>query len=518
MVDYKRILQLHAEDISQRGIAEALRCSRNTVARVLATAKGLQVSFAEVAGLDSSEIGHLLFPKQETSSPYKQPDFPYIHKELARNGVTLLILWGEYANKCRQENDIPYQYSFFCEQYRRWAQATKATMRIPRKPAEITEVDWAGDTMVFVDPLTGERRDAYLFVAALTYSAYAYVEAFDNMALGAWIDAHVHAFSYFGGTTRLLVPDNLRTGVTRADRYEPALNPMYNALADHYQTVIIPGRVGTPRDKPQVEGSVRHIAYQIVAALRNRHFIGIYELNDAISEELERLNAKPFQKRDDSRIVVFSSKEKPLLRPLPTFPFEPSEFKKAKVAPNYHIQVDGCFYSVPSRFIGQGMDVRITARTVEISSGTERVATHPRILGRKGAYSTIEEHMPKEHRDYLRDWTPKRFKQWARSIGPKTEEAIDAILASKKIVEQGYRSSMGVLSLAKKEGGKKRLEDTCAEALAIMPNNPSYTLIKRLWKDWRPAAANDRPRSLGDKGFVRGIGYFKGSEVDSDVR
>jgi transposase len=517
MVDYKRILQLRAEDVSQRGIAEALRCSRNTVASVIAAADGQCLGYGAVADLDNGEVRHLLFPELEKpASDRARPDFEYLHKELSRTGVTLLLLWNEYANRCRLSGEAPYQYSFFCEQYRFWAKATKATMHIPRSPGEIMEVDWAGDTMEFADPLTGEICPAYLFVAALTYSAYAYVEAFAKTDLPAWIEAHIHAFGRFGGSARLLVPDNLRTGVTKADRYEPALNAAYAALAEHYSTVIIPARVRRPRDKPVAEGSVRHIANAIAASLRDRRFVGICELNEAISVHLESLNAKPFQKRDDSRIVVFERDERPLLNPLPAMPFEMCEFKKCKVAPNYHIQVDWRFYSVPHRLIGKELDVRLTARTVEVFDGAERVYTHPRKYARKGEYTTIEEHMPQQHRNGLKDWTPERFRKWAAGIGPATGEAIDRILASKKIVEQAYRSCLGVLSLAKKDGGATRLEDACCRALGIGAA-VSYTLVKRLWADWTPTADAPEP-TLGGKGFVRGAGYFAGRAGGGDDR
>ena len=519
MVDYKRILRLKAEDTSQRGIAAALRCSRNTVAAVLTAAANEGLGYEQVTALDNSEIRHLLFPELEDKvSAYMQPDFEWVHKELGRTGVTLLLLWNEYAIKTRRSGKIPYQYSFFCEKYREWAHVTKATLHIPRKPGEIIEVDWAGEAMEYADPLTGEIKEAYLFVAALVYSAYAYVEAFADMKLPSWIDAHIHAFAFFGGAARLLIPDNLKTGVKKPDRYEPVLNVAYAALAEHYSTTIIPARVKAPKDKPAVEGSVRHIAYQIMANLRDRRFVGIYELNEAISEELERLNAKPFTAKDDSRVVVFERDELPLLSSLPTMPFEISESKTAKVAPNYHVQVDGCFYSVPHYLIAKKLDVRLTTRTVEVFDGAVRVATHPRIHGHRGAYSTIEEHMPEKHRQYLKDWTPERFTNWAKTIGPKTEETVRAILASKRIIEQSYRSCMGVLTLAKKDGGKKRLEDSCANALEIM-DRPSYTLVRRLWGEWTEDKGDRRPEpSLGSKGFVRGSGYFAKKEGASDDR
>ena len=248
--------------------------------------------------------------------------------------------------------------------------------------------------MVFADPLTGELRQAWVFVAALSYSAYSYVEALPDMTLGSWIDAHVHAFEHFGGVGRLLVPDNLRTGVSRSDRYEPALNPAYARLAEHYGTAVIPARVKRPRDKAVVEGSVRFVAGQVAAVLRNRQFVGLAELNEAIFDEVAAINARPFQKREDSRLVVFERDEKPLLIPLPPVRFELADLRKAKAGPNYHVQVDRNFYSVPARLIGQSLDVRITSATVEVFDGMERVASHPRFNGVFGRYSTLPAHMP----------------------------------------------------------------------------------------------------------------------------
>jgi len=326
------------------------------------------------------------------------------------------------------------------------------------------------------------------------------------MTLGSWIDAHVHAFEAFGATGRLLVPDNLRTGVSKADRYEPALNPAYARLAEHYGTAIVPARVKRPRDKPVVEGSVRFVANQVAAVLRDRRFVGLAELNEAIFDEVAQINARPLQKREDSRRIVFVRDEKPLLTPLPPVRFELADLRKAQAAPNYHIQVDRNFYSVPSTLIGRSLDVRLTSRTVEVFDSGERVAAHARLHGVRGRYWTVTSHMPEGHRHRLADWTPARFEQWAATIGPNTVAAIQAILASRKIVEQSYRSCLGVMSLAKKPGGTAGLEDTCGQALAATPS-PSYTLIKKLWAGWQ---ASDPPPvpSLGDAGFVRGSDYY----------
>ena len=512
MVDYKQILRLRAEGVSQRGIADVLGCSRNTVAAVFAAANAAGVGFGEVADLGADEVRHLLLPEPAKAvSDRVTPDFEHVHRELARPSVTLLLLWNEYVAGCRAAGGVPYRYSFFNEQYRRWVASTGASMHVQRSPGESIEVDWAGDAMPVADPLTGARADAWLFVAALSFSAYAYVEAFTDMTLGSWIDAHVHAFEALGGTARLLVPDNLRTGVSRSDRYEPALNPAYARLAEHYGTAIVPARVRKPRDKPVVEGSVRFVANQVAAVLRDRRFVGLAELNEAIFDEVAKINARPFQKREDSRRIVFVRDEKPLLRPLPPVRFELADLRKAKPGPNYHVQVDRNFYSVPSALIGQSLDVRVTSHTIEVFAGTERVACHTRLRGVRGRYSTLTEHMPAGHRHRLTDWTPQRFEQWAATIGPDTVAAIQAILASRKIVEQSYRSCLGVMSLARKPGGMARLEDSCGRALAATPS-PSYTLIKKLWAAWQPG---DPPpaASLGDKGFVRGSRYYDGGQA-----
>lgn len=514
MVDYKQILRLRAEGVSQRGIADVLGCSRNTVSAVFAAANTAGVGFGEVTDLGADEVRHLLLPEPaKPDSDRVTPDFEHVHRELGRPSVTLLLLWNEYVASCRASGGVPYRYSFFNEQYRRWAVSTGASMHIQRDPGETIEVDWAGDAMSFADPLTGDPTDAWLFVAALSYSAYTYVEAFTDMTLPSWIDAHVHAFGAFTGSARLLVPDNLRTGVSRSDRYEPALNPTYARLAEHYGTAVVPARVKRPRDKPVVEGSVRFVANQVAAVLRNRRFVGLAELNEAIFDEVAVINARPFQKREDSRRIVFVRDEKPLLRPLPPVQFELADLRKAKVGPSYHISLERNYYSVPSDLVGQSVDVRVTSRTVEVFASTGRVASHARLKGVRGRYSTVTEHMPQAHRHRLVDWSPARFEQWAATIGPNTVAAIQAILASRKIVEQSYRSCLGVMSLAKRQGGTTRLEQSCGRALAATPS-PSYTLIKKLWATWQPT---DPPpvACLGDAGFVRGAGYYGHGEVQA---
>ena len=511
MVDYKRILQLKAAGVTQRGIQEALGCSRNTVQLVLERARDKAVEFEQVANLDAAEVRRLLLPEPSVKvSDYTAPDFDWVHKELATPNVSLRLLWNEYASSVRARDGVPVAYSTFTEQYRSWVAVTGATMRIERKPGELIEVDWAGDTMTFLDVHTGRARKAYLFVAALPYSAFFYVEAFADMKLPAWLDGHLNAFESFGGAARLLVPDNLKTGVTKSDRYEPALNPAYAQMAEHYDTAIMPARVRKPRDKAMAENAVRFGANAIGAKLRHRTFIGLGQLNEAIWEEAARINARPFQKREGSRLDVFKREEQALLLPLPQTRFEMATLKKAKVGPNYHVQVEGNFYSVPAALIGKQLDIRVTSRLVEVFHDGQRVATHTKAVG-KGRYQTNTEHMPLTHKAQLQDWTPARFTNWAADIGPATIEVTEAILKSKKVVEQSYKSLLGLLSLAKKPGGSTRLEQSCAMALSISPA-PSYTMVKNIWAEWKPAPAANT--SIGDAGFVRGASYYGGEQND----
>lgn len=504
-VDYKRILQLDALGVSQRGIAEVVPCSRNTVSVVLRTAAEHGVTFEDVKGLDPAQVRARLTKEAVRNSVHTAPDFEWVHGELAHPNVTLSLVWAEYAAKIRLRGELPYAYTTFTEAYRAWVKVTGATMRIERKPGERVEVDWAGDTMDYIDPATGAVRKAFLFVAALPYSAYFYVQACPDMSLVFWLDAHVGAFEFFGGAGRFLVPDNLRAGVSKADRYEPVLNKAYAAMAEHYGTVVMPARVRKPRDKALAENAVRFGANTIIATLRHRQFIGLAELNEAIGEQVKLLNGKPFQKREGSRLEVFLAEEQDLLVALPPIRFELADLRKAKVGPNYHVQVDWNFYSVPARLIGKRLDVRLTTRMVEVFDGPERVASHARLRSVRGRYQTVEEHMPPAHRAQLRDWTPARFTTWAAEIGPNTTAVIESILASKAVVEQAYRSCLGVMSYATKTGGHTRLEQTCKKAFE-MSASPSYALVKRLWPLWTPEPTG--PKSLGDAGFVRGADYY----------
>lgn len=372
----REILRMHNQGFSQRSIAASCGCSRNTVAKVIDRAREMEVDYSP--DTIESEWEAMLFPELGVQRGYKQPDFNYIHRELAKSGVTLRLLWNEYCDSCRLAGEIPYMYTQFCLYYREWAERTKATMRIHHKPGEKMEVDWAGNTMSLRDNLIGSEITVYIFVAVLPCSGYAYVEGFLSQKLEAWIGAHVNGYRYFGGVTRILVPDNLKTGVTRIDWYTTEIQKTYQEMAEHYGTAVIPARIRKPKDKPSVEGAVGVVSTWIMAALRNRQFFSLAELNAAVREKLEDFNCKPFQKKPGCRKDAFLE-EREYLIPLPKQPYELATWKVATVQFNYHMAVLKQYYSVSHEYIKQKVDVRITKNMVEIFYGGNRIASHAQI-------------------------------------------------------------------------------------------------------------------------------------------
>jgi transposase len=421
MTNYREVLRLDNLGFNHSEIAASTQLSRPTVNKVLQAASAQGMTWQTATELSDKELAGTLFPQGEkgSGSKFKKPDFEWIHKEIQKDGVTFLLLWQEYAEQCRQSGELPYQETQFRKHYNDWAQQTKATMHINRKPGEIMEVDWAGRTAKLIDTDNGGEIEAYLFVSALPYSTYAYCEAFLTMDQSAWIAAHVNAYNYFGGVTKILVPDNLKTGVIKHTREEVVLNRTYYEMAEHYGTAIIPTRVKTPKDKATVEGTVGIVSTYILAAIRDMRFFSLNELNAEIHERLYHFNHKPFQKKDGSRATAFAE-ELPFLIPLPKDKFEISDWRKATVQYNYHIQTDGQFYSVPHEYIKQKVDVRLTRNAIEVFFENQRICSHVRIYGKQGQYSTNELHMPQNHREYIK-WNGDRFRKWAASIGRNTQ-------------------------------------------------------------------------------------------------
>lgn len=479
MTKYREILRLTAMGLSQRNIIKSCGVSQKTIVKVQHRARELKLQWPLDASLTDEALEKLMFPdKHQASSNKRMPDYAYIRKELLRNGVNKKLLWTEYLEECRLAGDDPLMYSQFCYYIQQDEQKHRATMHINRKPAEQVEVDWAGDPARITDPDTGEIINAYLFVGVMTYSQYPYVEAFIDEKQPSWIAAHVHMYEYFGGVARILVPDNCRTAVDHNKGWkDQRINAVYQEMAEHYGTAVIPARVRAPKDKPNAEGCVGVISTWITAALRNEQFFSIEELNRAIRRKLEEFSRRPFQKKEGSRYEIFHEEELPLLAPLPAYPYELAEWKTATVQFNYHISCAGMMYSVPYEYIKRKVDVRVTDKMIEIFYNNNRIASHRRLHGRKGQYSTITGHMPPSHQQYL-EWDGDRFRKWAERIGASTCQVVDGILTSKRVEQQSYRSCMGLLKLADKYS-VDRLEAACRKALSFTAA-PSYKSIKNI--------------------------------------
>lgn len=514
MTKYREILRLSSMGLSQRSIASSCQCSRNTVSEVLTRADQKEISWPLPDEVTEEDLLTMLYPeKAHPSSSRKIPDCEYIHRELARSGVTLSLLWSEYCEACRLSSEIPLKYTQYCNYYRKFAATTKATMHIQRKPGEQMEVDWAGQTAAIVDRDTGEIIPVYIFVAALPSSEYAYVEGFLSQNQESWIAAHVHAFTHLGGVPKTIIPDNLKTGVEKSSWYSPVINKTYHEMAEHYGTAVIPARVRKPKDKPSVESTVGFISTWIIAALRNQTFFTLDELNDAIYEKLAELNSRPFQKRTGSRLSAFLDEEKYALQPLPASPYELATWKVATVQFNYHISLERMHYSVPYEYIKHKVDVRMTKGVIEIFFNHHRICSHPRLYGRPGQYHTVQDHMPDKHKQYVQ-WNTERFLSWARSVGPSTTVVIQAIMAYHRIEQQGYKACMGVLKLADRYS-LVRLEAACSRALSYTPN-PSYKNIHTILKSGQDmvaaeaavAAERSNEDSHQQHSFTRGASYY----------
>ena len=371
-------------------------------------------------GLSDVELERRLFPAPPALPRVARmvPDWSVLHQELRRPGVTLMLLWEEY----RAAHPEGFGYSWFCEHYRAWAGKLDVVMRQTHRAGEKLFVDYTGQTVEVIEPTTWEVRAAQIFVAVLGASNYTYAEASWTQSLPDWIGAHVRAFQFLGGVPELVVPNNLVSGVHRAHRYEPDINPTYQELASHYGVAVVPDRVRRPRDKAKVEAGVQVVERLILAALRNRRFFSLSELNAAIATLLEQLNRCPFKKLPGSRREAFEHLDQPALQALPATPYVFATWKRVRVHIDYHVEVDGHYYSVPYALVKQSLEARLTATTVECFHKGQRVASHVR-SHLKGRHTTVPEHMPKAHREYA-EWSPQRLVRWAEQTGPATAALI----------------------------------------------------------------------------------------------
>ena len=514
MIDYREIIRLKSLKFSNVAIANSLCCSRNTVSEVLKLAESHSLEWPIPETLTNKDIEQLFYPGRGTNEGRRLPDYEYIYNELAKPGVTLSLLWAEYCAKCEAEHTIPYQHTQFNEKYHAYAASKKATLRIKRKPGETMEVDWIGDTLKVYDSANCCEIPAYIFVAVLPCSLYGYAEAFPDMKSNHWIEAHVHAYSFFGGVTRILVPDNLKTGVIKNTRTELILNRSYHEMAEHYGTAIIHARPVKPKDKPNAEGTVKVLETWILAALRNRKFFTFQELNKAIHKKLEEFNAKPFQKKKGSRLSAFLEEERDFLMPLPASPYETAVWSTATIQPDYLITVGNCKYSVPYEFIGKKVDIRAAKNSIEVFYHGDRIASHVRkMYAPEPIY--LPEHMPENHRKFL-EYNTESFLNWGKSMGHSTHLVIKHFLFMHKVEQQGYKSCASLMKLADRYG-TDRLENACTKALSYTPN-PSLKNISTILKNGQDKVVlTSESARVSNKeslkyGITRGVSYYKGGD------
>lgn len=457
----REVLRLRLQcGLSKREIAASCQIGLGTVYEYVRRARDAGLTWPLPEGLDDAELECRLFPPPKPAAAARPlPDWPSLGHELRRKGVTLLLLWYEY----RAAHPDGYGYSRFCELYQQWAGTVDPRMRQVHKAGEKLFVDYAGLTVPIIDPKSGEAYAAQVFVATLGASSYTFVEATATQGLPDWIGSHVRAFAFFGGVPAIVVPDNLKAGVTSPCYYEPDLNATYQELARHYGLAVLPARVRAPRDKAKVENAVQQVERWVLAPLRERRFFSLTEVNEAMLPLTQALNARPGRGLPASRLELFRSLDQPALRPLPERPYELALWKKARVHIDYHVRVEEHFYSVPHRLIQQEVEVRLTGQTVEVFHAGARVASHIRSY-RSGGFTTLPEHMPANHREWG-EWSPERLTRWATRTGPATAQLVAEILASRAHPHQGYRSCLGILRLGKEYGGA-RLESACARALA----------------------------------------------------
>lgn len=517
MIHYRRILELHDEGISFRSIAASTGNSRQKVTEIiqLAEKKGLSCPLEDE--MTNQWIEDFLFPEKAFEASGRQPmNFDWIHAELSKPNVTLSLLHHEYEAKCRARNKVPYSYRSFLRHYSRYADKYKATLRIRRKPGEIMEVDWAGATAFIIDRDTGEKLKAYIFIATLPCSQLSYAEATLSMDLHSWIAAHRRAYEYFGGVTQIIVPDNLKASVTKHTRKELVLNPSYREMADHYHTIVMPARVRTPKDKANVENSVGILSTWIIAALRNVLCFTIDELNEEVWKKLDEFNNRPFTRKKGSRFSAFKEEEKFALSPLPDRPYKMSEWKTAKVRPDYHISVESMFYSVPYEYINRQVEVKRSDDLVEIFFNHMRIASHRRLYGKFGQLSTLRDHMPDHHQLFV-DQTPEAAQNWAEGIGSATSNLIRYMLDAYPTEKQALHSIFSLKKLEQRYS-KYEIERACKMGLS-MTQRPTVKILQTILKNNKKSdAEQEQKRRAEDSGnaygFTRGASYYGGKTTD----
>jgi transposase len=503
----KEVLRLKFElDLSERQISKSTQTSRATVGDYLRRFAVSGLPWPLPPALTDTNIEARLFPPKPTIADALRPlpDWPQVNQEMRKKGVTLFLLWQEH--KAKQPDG--FNYSWFCSHFREWTGKLDAVMRQEHLAGEKCFVDYAGHTMPVTDRDTGEIRQAQIFVGIMGASNYTFAEATWSQTLRDWIGSHVRMLEHFGAAPEILVPDNLKSGVSKTCRYEPDTNPAYHGFANHYGIAVIPARSRKPRDKAKVENGVLIVERWILACLRNRSFFSLAELNEAIGELLVRLNQRPFKKLPGCRGTTFLSVDYPAMRALPLERYVFTEWKKVRVNLDYHIEVDGRYYSVPYTLIGKQLDISFSEYVIEVLHKGARVTSHARVHGNGKRYSTQSAHMPKSHQEKA-EWTPERILSWAVTVGEHTSKLIDALIERRQHPQQAFRAAVGIIRLGKRYGNS-RVEAACRRAYST--NAISYSSVDSILKqrlDELPLPQDAKQTSLPIcHDNVRGPSYY----------
>jgi len=509
MLKIKEILRLKCEaKLSNRKIARALKISHSVVNEYVKEFTHTKKRYEEIASLGDQEILSLFKSTRTKSEKYPLPDFAEIHKELRRPMVTLTLLHEEYIKRC--PNKEGYGFTWFCNHYKAYAKRVNPSMHLVHKAGEKIFIDFSGKTVDIVNPKNGVVTKAELFVAVLPASGFAFAKAIASQKKRDFIDAHADMFEYFGGVTQLLVPDNLKSAVIKADNYDPELNPDYMAMARHYGTAIMPTRGYRPKDKAHVELAVKLVQRWILARLRNFTFYSIAELNKEISRLMQLYHDKMMKHLGKSRRELFEEIEKQSLLPLPATRYEYREFKLLKVSKDYHIQLEHSFYSVPYQLIGKKVEVWFGAKVVTISYEGKTVATHPKLL-HKGQYSTQHEHMASSHQKYL-EWSPGKIMNWGLAIGSETAKLFKNIMDSRPHPEMGFRTCIGIINAYRKHMEKDFTQEhlEIISTLAISKRCYKVGEVKELLKSYKPKDSDESASlvALTSHDNIRGAAYF----------
>ncbi len=494
-------LKLDAQ-LSHQQIAAALDISKGVVTKYVALAKAAELDWMQIQRLDETALHNRLLCLPHKASAFVQPDYGRIHQELRRKGMTLMLLWQEHVaqHASQSEDQATYRYTQFCERYRRYAKSLKRSMRQTHRAGEKLFIDYAGPTVALA---CGGK--ANIFVAALGASSYTFACATARQTTADWLDATAQALRFIGGVPQLIVPDNPKALIAKADRYEPIANETVHDFARHYGTSFLPARPYHPQDKGKVESAVQVVERWILMRLRHQRFTTLQEVNAAIAPLLTQLNERAFQKLPGSRASSFAQLDAPALQALPLQTWELAVYKTVRVHIDQHIEFEGHRYSVPQSLVGQVLQARVTQRTVELLHKGQRVASHLR-CAHKGGFTTVPEHLTAAHRSHL-SWTPERLIHWGQSIGVATAALVERLLQARQHPEHAYRSCLGLLGLVKRFG-KERLEAACTVALELGTSNASHVRdILRHGRDRVPPSTPVWTSPL--HAHVRGAGYYQ---------